>query len=187
MRHIKIPKLMRCRYPLWAWGSHAQTILGHLLPSETVKAQGVRHEISLEGGDKLVSHYYGGKSDGVVYLFHGLGGTSPSSYINRSVNVMRGLGHHVFVTDHRGCGKGEGLAVGPYHSGRAEDLSSVIEFGRNLFPDKKHLAIGFSLSGNALLLLLSGERGKVKPDYAVAEGRRCPKMVWACEPHAQRG
>src|SRR5690606_22088653 len=73
-----------------------------------------------------------------------------------------------FLTNHRGCGEGAGLATGPYHSGRAEDISSVIAYGRELFPDAKHIAIGVSLSANALLLLAAGQRASIKPDLAIA-------------------
>lgn len=78
------------------------------------------------------------------------------------------LGHTIYLVNHRGCGEGVGLARHPYHSGRGEDLSEVLHLGRTRHPDKKHIAIGFSLSANALLLLLSGRRGTTLPDAAIA-------------------
>src|SRR5262249_37340289 len=70
--------------------------------------------------------------------------------------------------NHRGCGEGMGHARLPYHSGRGEDVSETIESLRKKFPSHKILAVGFSLGANALLLLLSGVRGKVLPDAALA-------------------
>ncbi|MEM8885017.1 MAG: thioesterase, partial [Planctomycetota bacterium] len=64
-----------------------------------------------------------------------------------------------------GCGQGRGLAKGPYNSGSAPELGLAVNWGRLRHPDKRHIAIGFSLSGNALLLLLSRGEG---PDGAIA-------------------
>lgn len=160
--------LKNCEAPLWASTGHLQTVLGHFLPSPQFNEQGEKVELSLEGGDKVVSYFHRGSSDVVVYLFHGLGGFSHASYMQRTAIISRKYGHSVFMYNHRGCGEGVGLAREPYHSGRAEDLSAMIAHGRKLFPDKVHLAIGFSLSANALLLLAAGERASVLPDAAIA-------------------
>ncbi|WII73635.1 hypothetical protein QJS83_07080 [Bdellovibrio sp. 22V] len=55
----------------------------------------------------------------------------------------------------------------PYHSGRAEDVSVVLAHLRAMFPQKKQISIGYSMSGNILLCLLGGFRGKHKPDGAI--------------------
>ena len=157
-----------CRPALWARNPHTQTILGHLLPSKALPSKGHRFELSLNDGDRLVGFQNSGSSNTVVYLFHGLAGSTDSSYMHRSAQVAKDLGHTVIMTNHRGCGEGMGLAKGPHHSGRAEDLSAVIDYGRKKFPKHRHLAIGFSLSGNALLLLQSGKRGTYQPDAAIA-------------------
>ena len=87
----------------------------------------------------------------------------------RTAKVSLDQGHAVMLVNHRGCGRGRAIAHrNPYHSGRAEDLSAAITFGRKRRPDDRHVAIGFSLSGNALLLLLSGKRGTVQPDAGIA-------------------
>lgn len=118
--------------------------------------------------ERISTTYLKGKTDFVIYLFHGLGGTSDASYMQRSALKMKNLGHHVFLNNHRGCGNGAGLASEPYHSGRADDLSKVIAFGKEKFPQLKHIAIGFSLSANALLLLAAKVRAEVQPDFAIA-------------------
>lgn len=161
-------KLEPCIPPVWARDGHAQTILAHFLPSPALRSKGRRFEIPLDDGDRLVGFSTVGTTSTVVYLFHGLTGSTDSTYIHRTARVAMALGHTVIMVNHRGCGEGVGLAKRPYHSGRAEDLSSVLSYGRAAFPRAKHLAIGFSLSGNALLLLLSGQRGTLKPDFAVS-------------------
>ncbi len=161
-------KLEVCEPPRWAASGHAQTIFGHLLPSPSLRSKGQRVEVPLPDGDVLVGFVQPGTSGAVVYVFHGLAGSTDSTYMHRTSILAQKRGHTVILFNHRGCGEGRGLARLPYHSGRAEDLSAVIEFGRREFPTKRHMAIGFSLSGNALLLLLSGKRGRVQPDVALS-------------------
>ncbi len=162
-------EIFPCIPPAWAATGHLQTIIGHLLPSLKMSETGEKILISKEDGpDQIHSTYYAGTKPVVVYLFHGLGGSAESSYMQRTAMIARNLGFHVFMNNHRGCGEGVGLASEPYHSGRAEDLSTVIAFGRNKIPQAKHIAIGFSLSANALLLLAAGVRADVLPDAAIA-------------------
>jgi predicted alpha/beta-fold hydrolase len=158
-----------CEPPLWAQTPHAQTILGHLLPSKKITGTGTHINVTLEKeSERIHSTYLRGTSNSVIYLFHGLGGSSEASYMQRTALKAQDMGHHVFINNHRGCGLGAGLATEPYHSGRADDLSKVIEYGRKMLPDHKHIAIGFSLSANALLLLAAKVRASVQPDFAIA-------------------
>ncbi len=162
-------KIPPCNPPFWARGGHLQTILGHLLPSEGFKGPTEEFLISLETeNEKIHSTYLKGHSEVVVYIFHGLGGSADAGYMNRTARVAQNLGHHVLINNHRGCGKGEGLAREAYHCGRSEDLSAVIRFGRQKFPNYRHIAIGFSLSANALLLLSAKVRGDSTPDAGIA-------------------
>lgn len=154
---------------MWAQTGHLQTILGHLIPSPKVTEKGVHLNVTLEKeSERIHSTYLRGTSNFVVYLFHGLGGTAEASYMQRTALRAQHLGHHVFINNHRGCGMGAGLASEPYHSGRADDLSKVIAFGRDMLPAHKHIAIGFSLSANALLLLAAKVRADIRPDFAIA-------------------
>lgn len=104
----------------------------------------------------------------MFYVFHGLGGDASADYMERTAKVALGLGHAVWLVNHRGCGEGRGLAKHPYHSGRGDDVSATISLGRSLEPGKRHVAVGFSLGGNALLCLLTGIRGECLPDAAIA-------------------
>ena len=164
--------LPKCEPPFWATGGHAQTLVGHFLPFPKIKEQDEEIKIPLHGGDCLIAHHYAGTSGTVVYLFHGLGGESHRSYMQRTALLARRLHHTVFLVNHRGCGTGRGLAREPYHSGRSDDLSAVIAEGRRRYPVATHLAIGFSLSANALLLLSANknpfDRELTLPDASIA-------------------
>jgi|GEM_PF-260626 len=158
-----------CLPPIWAKTGHLQTILGHLLPSPKLFELGEEFRIPLNKSTEFIhTTYIKGTVPVVVYLFHGLGGDSESAYMQRTALVARSLGYHVFINNHRGCGKGMGMATEPYHSGRAEDISKVIAFGRQKCPEHKHVAVGFSLSANALLLLAARVRAEILPDMAIA-------------------
>lgn len=158
-----------CRPPFWASTGHLQTILGHLLASPRLIERGEVLNVTLgKETERIHTTYLKGEAQMVLYLFHGLGGSAEATYMQRTALVARSLGYHVFINNHRGCGEGAGLATEPYHSGRAEDVSAVIAFGKKMLPEHKHVAIGFSLSANALLLLCGGQRANVLPDMAIA-------------------
>lgn len=158
-----------CRPPFWAKSGHSQTMMGHLLPSPKILEESQELFIPVDdSGDKIHGTYVKGESRTMVYVFHGLGGSADAGYMQRTALVARSLGHHILILNHRGCGKGAGLAQGTYHCGKADDLSAVIDFGRKMLPNHFHIAIGFSLSANALLLLCGKHKDFVLPDAAIA-------------------
>jgi predicted alpha/beta-fold hydrolase len=167
--HQKL-KLSPCRPGPLTRGGHAQTILGHFLPSslQTALGEGERVEIPVSDGDRLVARHIPGTGGAVLYLFHGLGSNISAGYMRRTAALGKKLGCDIYLVNHRGCGEGKGLAGKPYHSGRADDLGAAIAMGRKKHPGKRHIAIGFSLSANALLLLVSGKHGTDLPDAAIA-------------------
>ena len=169
MRTLARPPLP-CRPPWWARGGHLQTILGNYLPGEEPTFPSEPFSIPLADGDRLTGHHYQGETDVLVLVFHGLGGDDQAHYVRRTVSLARGLGHHVWTLNHRGCGTGRSLAVKPYHSGSGDDLGAAFAAGRERHPDLRQLAVGYSLSANALLLNLGlGLPGPAAhPDYAIA-------------------
>ncbi len=159
----------QCEPPVWADSGHLQTLFGYFLPSPKLKAShGKTHFISLKDGDQLKSEYFSGNSQSLVLLFHGLNGSTQSNYMERTAKVALDLGHSVALINHRDCGSGLGLARNPYHSGRGEDVSDVVAYYRSVFPNKRMVAMGFSLGANALLNLVCKRRGEHQPDVAIA-------------------
>ena len=162
-----LPDLEPCRPPRWARSGHAQTLLGHLLPWRAPPVGGRRHEVRLEDGDRLVVRYVPGTRGVLVHLMHGLTGDAGSDYVRGCAAALVARGHGVLAMNHRGCGEGRGLCRGIYHSGRKEDVGAVFAFGRALEPDARQVAVGMSLSGNALLLALA-DPALPKPDAVLA-------------------
>lgn len=166
------PYAIPCRPPLWARGGQAQTLLGFLLPSpgdvlEEDLLGVTRRELELADGDRIVTfdaeavapNFSSGAAlrprplEGVVvHLFHGLTGSSESNYMRATGSVLRHAGARVIAFNHRGQGPGAGLARGFYHSGSDLDLFASVAAARELYPGAPHIAVGFSLSANTLLL-----------------------------------
>jgi len=182
------PELHPCLPPKWAPEAHTQTILGRYLPFRRQTLEQTSFRLEVSHGDQVQCYYVPPLSESqrsqVVYLFHGLGGSVESSYISRTTQMLHKEGHHVFLMNHRGCGDGEGLARRPYHSGSAADLLELVRHGHSRFPDSKHLAIGFSLSGNALLLLLGRDQPE-ELDFAISVN--APLDLNKASLHLQRG
>lgn len=169
LRALQALKVDPCQPPRWAGGGHLQTILGSYLPIPRKFPKREEVRVPVSDGDALLAMHYAGQDTGVLlYLFHGLSGSDQSTYMCLSLTMALTQGFDVLAVNHRGCGAGAGLALQPYHSGRADDMAEVIRYGKKRFPHHKHVAVGFSLSGNALLLLAAGERGWEPLDFAVA-------------------
>jgi predicted alpha/beta-fold hydrolase len=164
---------------------HFHTIVGNFLSFEKLDQPREQHIIDLLDGDQLVGFLYRGSSNIVVSLYHGLSGSADADYMHRTAKHFLALGHSVFLVNHRGVGQGAGLAKYPYHSGRAEDVSQVLGYLRQLLPGKKQITAGFSMSGNIILYLLSGQRGEHLPDGAITVN--APINLTSCSVSLGRG
>lgn len=164
------PPPLPCRPPWWAASGHLQTILGNYLPEEQPEHASTPLRIPLPDGDQLAVRHYPGEQPILTLVFHGLGGDDRAHYVQRTVTLARALGHHVWTVNHRGCGEGRGLARHPYHSGSGHDLGAAFAEARRRHPELRQLAIGYSLSANALLLNLGGglPQEVARPDAAIA-------------------
>lgn len=161
--------LVPCTPSWWNRTGHWQTIWGHILRSPELSEIGEKLNIALPDGDQLVAFCHEGPSNYVVSVYHGLSGDADADYIRRTTLLCKKLGHTCVRVNHRGAGAGAGLANKPYHSGRSQDISEVLKFLKIKFPDKKQITIGFSMSGNIILHLLSGrgDANSVLPDAAI--------------------
>jgi predicted alpha/beta-fold hydrolase len=143
--------------------------LGHFLtgPGERQllpRPQFERVQIALPDGDELHGRYFsratpsddGQSPIAIVHIFHGLAGSTESKYMPRAADAIVELGCAAILWNHRGCGDGRHRALGTYHSGRSDDLARTIRWGRQSFPQQAQIIIGYSLSGNAAILLSAG-------------------------------
>lgn len=144
------------------WGGHLQTLGGYFLPQPRAltlsPAQFDNIQLFTEDGDTLIGRRRLPQIEarGVLHVFHGLAGSSNSSYMPRIAEAACALGLITLLWNHRGCGPGRKLARRPYHSGRSDDLGRAIAWGRQHYPHLQHLLLGYSLSANAAALLSAG-------------------------------
>ncbi len=94
----------------------------------------------------------------LVYLIHGLGGSSESAYLLRLAQKLTRLGMRVIRHNHRGAGPHGERARKIYHSGSSRDILKGLQTVAQRWPDSPLFPIGFSLSGTMLLNLLSWHR-----------------------------
>lgn len=137
---------------------HAQTAWATLFPSLLPLAGTTERRLRLDDGDLVVLHdncpQNWRRSDHVVLMLHGLGGSHRSGYMVRLAARLQQRGVRAFRMDHRGCGAGNSLAKHPYHAGRIEDLAAAVNMVERLCPGSPISLVGFSLSGNLLLRYL---------------------------------
>ena len=148
---------------------HLQTIAGTYWPQPVqVTGQLSRYQV-MTGNDGFLSvaanqpaSWRGGQR--IVLLIHGLTGSENSCHIVRLADTFVRRGFLTLRMNMRGCGPGEGLARGIYHSGRSEDARAVLEWIGRTFPGSPVTQIGISLGGNATLKM-AGEYGDSAPDF----------------------
>ncbi|RMF56931.1 MAG: alpha/beta fold hydrolase, partial [Calditrichaeota bacterium] len=146
-------------------GGDLQTIVGYYLPGpKALRPHRLLH-VPLPDGDTLVVCENRGSTKTAfprnVLFMHGLGGDAESPYMLRLAQIFLKRGWRVFRMNHRGAGAGKGLARQLYHSGRSDDISAVLMHLAREYPDECTIAVGFSLSGNALLKLMGEQRHPV--------------------------
>lgn len=98
------------------------------------------------------------ESSPVVLIGHGMGGCSESGYMRRISTKLLQEGFSVFMMNHRGSGHGIGLCDRLWNGGSSDDLARMIQFIVGLYPTRKLLVMGFSLTGNILLKYLGENR-----------------------------
>lgn len=97
-------------------------------------------------------------------MIHGLEGDSQSSYVKGMVRAIHQLGLDALCLNLRGCGGGLPHKAQTYHSGKTEDLATVVQYLEERMNYKQIGLIGFSLGGN-LMLKYAGEMERKLPTF----------------------
>lgn len=153
--------------PFWLPGGHLQT----LVPALFTRARLQRHEegtIATPDGDVLEADHYDKNPERVAILSHGLEGNSRTRYMSGMANALVAQNWSVLAWNFRACGQDMNRLLSMYHSGKSEDLETVIRFAIDDLKYKEVVLIGFSVGGNITLKYL-GERGtNVTPEIKAA-------------------
>ncbi|WP_437187294.1 YheT family hydrolase [Planctomicrobium sp. SH668] len=173
--------------PPWLFrNGHVQTLAGLYLfrnvdgKKGLSKTRRVAGQVALADGDQLV--YQDDCPDDwqpggpVAVLLHGLGGSHSSPYMVRVASRLNKEKIRTIRLDWRGCGAGAGLARYPYHSGRSDDVASLLNELDRQMPGTPVTLIGFSLGGNVALKFL-GEQHRDRKSLDMVQ-----RAVAVCPP-----
>ncbi len=96
----------------------------------------------------------------VAILLHGLEGNAQRTYIKGAASTLLNDNWDIASMNFRGCSGEDNFAYQSYHSGKTDDLESVINFILKKDQYQEIVLVGFSLGANLLLKYL-GERNEI--------------------------
>jgi predicted alpha/beta-fold hydrolase len=150
------------RAPRWLANAHLHTIYGSALASRPKVAYRRERWDTPDGDFVDVDHVDGRPDKPWVVLFHGLEGSSDSSYARSLMHAVKSRAWRGTVLNFRGCSGEPNRLPRAYHSGDSAEVNWVLRRLQPLRNGAPLYAAGVSLGGNALLKWL-GESG---PDAA---------------------
>ena len=142
--------------PLLFKNGHVNTIYRTLFLNYPIEYQ--RKRITTPDRDFLDLDFSTVNSDKIVILIHGLEGSSGSKYILSTAGHLNKKGYDIVSVNQRSCSGEPNLTLGTYHSGKTDDLETVIRFIEKNYTYKQIFLAGYSLGGNQILKYL-GEKG----------------------------
>lgn len=183
----------------WLPGGHLQTIWSALYARRTLRGpvHFTRERWSTPDGDFIDVDLQPAASEAVVQpgalpdtavpapwlvLFHGLEGSSGSSYAQAFAEVARQRGWHYAVPHFRGCSGEINRAPRAYHSGDYEEIDWILRRLRERAGGPL-LVVGVSLGGNALLRW-AGEAEGTAAQTAAAVAAVCSPLDLMAGGHA---
>jgi uncharacterized protein len=167
-------------------GGQMQTIIGHF-SNPLKKVRNTKTQFfQLDENDRTILQRNipdSIKADSpIIVTLHGLGGSSESAYNIRITQKLNNLGYEVLRFNHRGCGpNARKLAKEIFHAGQIDDIYKTLELLKNEDPNRGVLLVGFSLSANALLMMLGKkEFAQTLPSVSGALAICPPVDLWKC-------
>ena len=158
--------------PAWFLpGPHLQTIWGRLVRSRRL-VDLRREHVETPDGDELVLDHLdarpagndrAGNANVHFVLLHGLEGSAHSVYIQGVLSAIGRHGASATAINFRSCARDLSTLFGTlpnrsprfYHSGEITDFDFVVRMLAQRMPDRRIVAFGASLGGNALLKWLA--------------------------------
>jgi uncharacterized protein len=174
--HLKVPALQYSA-PRWLPGGQAQTIWSavfcrrHFGPQPSYR----RERWNTPDGDFIDVDFAMPQtvdSAPLLVLFHGLEGSSRSHYAQAFADWASQHGVAYAVPHFRGCSGEVNRAPRAYHSGDYEEIGWILQRMRDTYPQRRIIAVGVSLGGNALLRWAQ-EMGEMAAQVASAVASVC--------------
>lgn len=144
--------------PAWLPGGHLQTIYSNVficVPDVEYR----RERLELADGDFLDFDWVDGAPDApLVVLFHGLEGSSNSTYARDLMDTVKQKNWNGVVAHFRGTSGEANRLPRAYFAGDSAEIQRMLEHVKSRHLNVPLYAVGISLGGNALLKWL-GESG----------------------------
>lgn len=118
-----------------------------------------RKRLELDDGDFIDLDFLSSNSKTVVICLHGLEGSSLSKYMVAIAVYLRSKKTDVVAVNLKGCSGEPNRIFGSYHSGKTDDLDTIIDHISTNFDYQNIILLGYSLGGNITLKYL-GEQGE---------------------------
>ena len=99
-------------------------------------------------------------SSTLVVAMHGLEGSSNSTYILSVVSYLNSKKIDCVAVNFRGCSGEDNLKPYSYHSGKTDDITTILEFVQKNYSYQNIILLGYSMGGNATLKFM-GENSKL--------------------------
>lgn len=149
------------RAPWWASNAHVQTIFPALMSVPSPRYQRERWEtpdndfIDIDWVNREVLSQHNQR---LIILFHGLEGSSNSTYAKAIMNECLQQNHAGAVIHWRSCSGEMNRQAIFYHSGFSSEIHWVLQRLSQIYPKAIRHVIGVSLGGNALLKWLGEQQ-----------------------------
>lgn len=172
--NVQQSQIIPYRAPWWLPEGHSQTLWRRFAPPPAVRQR--RQRVELSDGDFIdvdwvdVPEAQEKPEQPIVFLLHGLCGSSLSPYIQSLQRLLQQRGISSAAMNFRGCSGEINRRARAYHSGCTEDVEEVFQSLLRQYPQRKFVFVGFSLGGNVLLKWLAeiGQREGVLGGVAVS-------------------
>jgi predicted alpha/beta-fold hydrolase len=161
--------------PLLRYG-HLSTILPNIL-RKIKRPPYERFRLDTDDGDFLDLDLSKVGSDTLVILTHGLEGSSDREYMSAMVNEVNANNWDALAINLRGCSGVPNKLYSSYHSGKSDDLNSVVNHVLAYYAYKSILLIGYSLGGNITLKYVGEKDDEIHPSIKGAAAVSVPIML----------
>ena len=138
-----------------------------IVPALFRRIKGVKYQrerIDTPDGDFLDLDFSVSGSKTIMIVLHGLEGNTQKAYVKGLVRIMNKAGIDAVAVNLRGCSEEDNRKFYSYHSGRTDDLHTVVNYLKNNYQYKNILLAGFSLGGNIVLKYAGEQAHSIFPE-----------------------
>ena len=145
----------------WLRNGHSNTMASFLYRQGVDDPFYQRTRIDTPDQDFLDLDFAQVGSHNLIIVLHGLEGSSGSGYIKTMVRAIHHKGWDALVVNMRGCSGEPNRTYSSYHSGKSDDLDTVVKYVLENYHYHRIGILGFSLGGNITLRYMGEQRTQV--------------------------